>query len=123
MIRPAGPRALRRACICLCRFCSLHTTIRLACACHQHSQILLYGGCLFFAACIAYQHMFGAAAAQAVAASLPLPDTGAWLLRGVVLGGALLYVFSKGAKFSLFKVRFGGPRGRATPVITTSTPC
>jgi AAA family ATP:ADP antiporter len=25
------------------------------------------------------------------------------LLQGVVMGGALLYVFSKGAKFSLFK--------------------
>ena len=30
---------------------------------------------------------------------------GGWLLQLVVVGGALLYIFSKGAKFSLFKVR------------------
>ena len=43
---------------------------------------------------------------------------GGWLLQLVVVGGALLYIFSKGAKFSLFKVRSwrlgGGGVGAAT---------
>ncbi|KIZ04926.1 ADP,ATP carrier protein 1 [Monoraphidium neglectum] len=64
-------------------------------------QILLFGGTLFFAAAIAYQHWFGSAAAAAAAAGVAAPA--AWLLSGLVLGGALLYVFSKASKFSLFK--------------------
>lgn len=62
--------------------------------------ILTWGGGAFFAACIAYQHFFGGPGglqAGAVAAS-SLPA-----LNALVVCGALLYVFSKGAKFSLFK--------------------
>jgi AAA family ATP:ADP antiporter len=62
-------------------------------------QILLYGGTAFFAACLAYQCWFGGAATAATAGA----GAGHALLTAVVLGGALLYVFSKGAKFSLFK--------------------
>lgn len=55
--------------------------------------MLLWGGAVFFGACMAHQYL--AAAAPPAAADA--------LLRGAVLGGTLLYVFSKGAKFSLFK--------------------
>ncbi len=58
-------------------------------------QILTYGGGVFFAMCIAYQFVYGQAT-SATALSLAL-------LNVLVVGGALLYVFSKGAKFSLFK--------------------
>ena len=59
------------------------------------------GGCIFFAACILYQHVYGAAAiVHGAAAGGAL---GLMLLEGLVIAGALLYVFSKGAKFSLFK--------------------
>jgi AAA family ATP:ADP antiporter len=64
-------------------------------------QILLFGGTFFFAAAVAYQHWFGSAAAAAAAAGVAAPAP--WLLGGLVIGGALLYAFSKGAKFSLFK--------------------
>jgi hypothetical protein len=43
-------------------------------------QILLWGGCVFFAACILYQHLYGVAAATAGAAA------------GGVVGGLLLQV-------------------------------
>ncbi|GBF96975.1 hypothetical protein Rsub_09772 [Raphidocelis subcapitata] len=66
-------------------------------------KILLYGGSAFFGAAIAYQHFFARAHAAAAAAGAAHPATGTWLLVGVVFGGALLYVWSKGAKFSLFK--------------------
>ncbi|KAG2483156.1 hypothetical protein HYH03_017948 [Edaphochlamys debaryana] len=60
-------------------------------------QILLYGGGAFFASAIAYQ-VSVASSAPAVLA----PLSGA-ILQVLVYGGALLYVFSKSAKFSLFK--------------------
>lgn len=80
-------------------------------------QILLYGGTAFWAACIAYQGIFAPAAAAAGGPAALAP--GGWLLQTVVLAGALLFIFSKGAKFSLFKVgaRSGcgaGSRGRGT---------
>ncbi|EFJ49850.1 hypothetical protein VOLCADRAFT_89266 [Volvox carteri f. nagariensis] len=52
-------------------------------------KILLYGGGLFFATAMVYQFV--------------LAPTGMGLLQLLVYGGALLYVFSKSAKFSLFK--------------------
>ncbi|KAI8467681.1 MAG: TLC ATP/ADP transporter-domain-containing protein [Monoraphidium minutum] len=64
-------------------------------------RILLVGGTAFFAAAAGYQYHHGAAAAAAAAAG-GAPPAGA-LLSGLVLTGALLYVFSKAAKFSLFK--------------------
>jgi AAA family ATP:ADP antiporter len=55
--------------------------------------ILLYGGSAFFLACIAYQHLYGATvAASGAAAAGP---AGAALLQGLVMFGALLYVFGK----------------------------
>ncbi|GBF96995.1 hypothetical protein Rsub_09792 [Raphidocelis subcapitata] len=66
-------------------------------------QILLYGGSAFFLACFAYQWQFGAAAAAAAGAGAAVPAAGVPLLTGLVVAGALLYVFSKGAKFALFK--------------------
>ncbi|GFR40475.1 hypothetical protein Agub_g1031, partial [Astrephomene gubernaculifera] len=62
-------------------------------------QILLYGGGFFFASAIAYQFLLtpgASTAAVATAASTAV-------LQILVYGGALLYVFSKSAKFSLFK--------------------
>jgi hypothetical protein len=84
-------------------------------------QILLFGGTLFFAAAIAYQHWFGSAAAAAAAAGVAAPA--AWLLSGLVLGGALLYVFSKASKFSLFKPaeEMVGV-AQATPIFVTTWP-
>ncbi|WIA39919.1 hypothetical protein OEZ86_013359 [Tetradesmus obliquus] len=64
-------------------------------------NMLLWGGSAFFAACITYQHLFGAAvAAGGAAAAGPVSLV---LLQVLVMSGALLYVFGKGAKFSLFK--------------------
>lgn len=53
----------------------------------------MLGGALFFGAAMAHQYL-AAAAPPALAGAL---------LRGAVAGGGLLYVFSKAAKFSLFK--------------------
>eukprot|EP00775_Hariotina_reticulata_P001387 gene1387-1727_t len=64
-------------------------------------NMLLLGGTVFFSACIAYQHLFGATAAAAGAAAAG--PASLVLLQGLVLFGALLYVLGKGAKFSLFK--------------------
>jgi AAA family ATP:ADP antiporter len=76
-------------------------------------RVLAYGGGLFFVACIAYQQLHGAAAAQAAAvaaaagaqavAAAAASPPGAALLRLLVASGAVLFVFSRGAKFSLFK--------------------
>ncbi len=71
---------------------------------HPPPQILLVGGSAFFGACIAYQHFFGALGVAAVAAGAPASTAaGGWLLGALVMGGALLFVFSRAAKFSLFK--------------------
>ncbi|GIL72365.1 hypothetical protein Vretimale_4143 [Volvox reticuliferus] len=60
-------------------------------------KILLYGGGLFFATAMVYQFALApTASAAASAASMGV-------LQLLVYGGALLYVFSKSAKFSLFK--------------------
>jgi AAA family ATP:ADP antiporter len=64
-------------------------------------NMLLFGGTVFFLACIVYQHLFGAAAAAAGAAAAGPGSL--VLLQGLVLFGALQYVLGKGAKFSLFK--------------------
>jgi len=86
-------------------------------------RVLAYGGGLFFAACVAYQHLHGAAAqaaaaaataavaaapshaaaAAAAAAAASASPPGAALLKLLVASGAVLFVFSRGAKFSLFK--------------------
>jgi len=84
-------------------------------------SILLWGGVAFFATCIAYQLGFaghaaevaaslasgaaanGSAGASAAAEAAGANSMGGLMLRGLVFGGALLYVFSKSAKFSLFK--------------------
>jgi ATP:ADP antiporter, AAA family len=78
-------------------------------------RVLAYGGGLFFVACIAYQHLHGAAAqaaaqaaaaattAAASAAASAAAPPGAALLKLLVASGAVLFVFSRGAKFSLFK--------------------
>ncbi len=64
----------------------------------------MWGGTAFFAACIAYQHFFGAVAEKLTAAGInAVTAPGGWLLQALVVGGGLLYVFSKGAKFSMFK--------------------
>ncbi|GLC36053.1 hypothetical protein PLESTF_001253400 [Pleodorina starrii] len=60
-------------------------------------QILLYGGGLFFATAMVYQFVLAPTASAAASAA------GMGLLQVLVYGGALLYVFSKSAKFSLFK--------------------
>jgi AAA family ATP:ADP antiporter len=54
-------------------------------------NIMLIGGIPFFIACVLYS--FGGSALAA----------GMISLKGLVIGGALLHVFSRGAKFSLFK--------------------
>lgn len=64
-------------------------------------NIFLFGGSAFFVMCIAYQHLFGAAVAGGGAAAAG--PAGLALLQGLVVFGALMYVFGKGAKFSLFK--------------------
>ncbi|GLI68678.1 hypothetical protein VaNZ11_013164 [Volvox africanus] len=60
-------------------------------------KILLYGGGLFFATAMVYQFLLSPTASAAASAA------GAGVLQMLVYGGALLYVFSKSAKFSLFK--------------------
>ncbi|GIL43656.1 hypothetical protein Vafri_1319 [Volvox africanus] len=60
-------------------------------------KILLYGGGLFFATAMVYQFVLGSTASAATSAA------GMGVLQMLVYGGALLYVFSKSAKFSLFK--------------------
>lgn len=67
-------------------------------------RLLLWGGCSFFTACIAYQQLYGTAAAAAMSGGAAAAAVaGLPLLQAVVMGGALTYVFSKSAKFSLFK--------------------
>lgn len=61
-------------------------------------QILLWGGGVFFIGCILFQNSFGTLGAAALASGHALA-----MLQALVIGGALLYIFSKGAKFSLFK--------------------
>jgi ATP/ADP translocase len=77
--------------------------------------MLLAGGSVFFAACLTYQWAFAAHAAESLgsaAASLAAntaaaagvtAGVGGTVLQLLVYAGALLYVFSKSAKFSLFK--------------------
>ncbi|MEW5316861.1 MAG: hypothetical protein WDW38_008205 [Sanguina aurantia] len=60
-------------------------------------QVLLWGGGVFFASCIGYQLL----SASAVSAGGLIAGSSA--LNALVMGGALLYVFGKSAKFSLFK--------------------
>ncbi|PNW69913.1 hypothetical protein CHLRE_17g697950v5 [Chlamydomonas reinhardtii] len=67
-------------------------------------QILLYGGGAFFAVAMAYQFVMAPAAAAATASgAAAAAAASAAVLQLLVYGGALLYVFSKSAKFSLFK--------------------
>ncbi|GFH33291.1 ADP,ATP carrier protein [Haematococcus lacustris] len=54
----------------------------------------MWGGSLFFAACMAFQFFL---------AGSPQVGLGHLTLQVLVYLGALLYVFSKSAKFSLFK--------------------
>lgn len=53
--------------------------------------------------CVRVQENGPAGAHAAVEAANASGSLGGVVLRGLVFGGALLYVFSKSAKFSLFK--------------------
>lgn len=64
--------------------------------------MLLWGGSAFFAACFVYQYCF-AAGHVTTAAALASGGAATVMLQGLVLGGALLYVSTKSAKFSMFK--------------------
>ncbi|GAX74906.1 hypothetical protein CEUSTIGMA_g2352.t1 [Chlamydomonas eustigma] len=57
-------------------------------------QVLLVGGVGFFSCCILYQYVFAPDMSGAAASAV---------LLTLVYGGAVLYVFGKSAKFSLFK--------------------
>eukprot|EP00798_Chlamydomonas_sp_ICE-L_P015733 gene15733-21855_t len=66
--------------------------------------VLLFGGSVFFSICIMYEYLASSAGASMAATLAPaLVGSVPVLLNMLVFGGAALYVFSKSAKFSLFK--------------------
>ena len=56
-------------------------------------NVLTWGGIVFFGACLAYH----------LSVKLNAASVTQWMIAPIIVGGAILFVLSRGAKFSLFK--------------------